>query len=72
MESTSRERKNRCKQNRRKVGKTAFIIQVVMRSEIKVAKCVSQLSRKAAKPTQVDEERILRPTEEVLLRNSAK
>ena len=24
------------------------------------------------KPTQVDEERILRPTEEVLLRNSAK
>ena len=69
MESTSRERKNRCKQNRRKVGKTAFIIQVVMRSEIKVAKCVSQLS---SKPTQVDEERILRPTEEVLLRNSAK
>ena len=48
VESTSRERKNRCKQNRRKVGKTAFIIQVVMRSEIKVAKCVSQLSRKAA------------------------
>ncbi len=46
----------------------------------KVAKCVSHASRKAAivytypyrKPTQVDEERILRPTGEALLRNSAK
>ncbi len=46
----------------------------------KVAKRVSHVPRKAAivytypyrKPTQVDEERILRPTEEALLRNSAK
>ncbi len=45
-----------------------------------VEKRVSQLPRKAAmlhkypyrKPTQVDEERILRPAGEVLLRNSAK
>ena len=47
---------------------------------IKVAKRVSHVPRKAAivscvpdrKPTQVDEERILRPAEEALLRNSAK
>ena len=46
----------------------------------RVGKCVSHESRKAAivlrypyrKPTQVDEERILRPAEEALLRNSAK
>ena len=49
-------------------------------SEIKVAKSVSHASRKAAivhmypyrKPTQVDEERILRPAGEALSRNSAK
>ena len=46
----------------------------VMRTELRVGKCVSHASRKAAivllnpyrKPTQVDEERILRPTGEAL------
>ena len=52
-----------------------------MRSEFKVAKfpnpyCQEKplllISYPYRKPTQVDEERILRPTEEALLRNSAK
>ena len=58
-------------------GKSAIQCKDVMWTELKVGKPVSLLPRKAAivpyrKPTQVDEERILRPTEEVLLRNSAK
>ena len=56
-------------------GKSAWQAKDVMWSEIKVAKYVSHVPRKAAtsficayrKPTQVDEERILRLTEEALL-----
>ena len=52
-----------------------------MRTEIKVGKFVNPCCQEKPlllytypyrKPTQVDEERILRPTGEVLLRNSAK
>ncbi len=67
------------KRGRSTVGKSAVQSEDVMRSE-QSSEVVSLLSRKAAivctypyrKPTQVDEERILRPTGEALLRNSAK
>ena len=47
-ESMSRERKDRYKRGRREAGKTVFQSEYVMYSEIKVAKHVSQLPRKAA------------------------
>ena len=47
-ESLSREWKNRCKRRRRHIGKSVWQVKDVMRSEILVAKLVSQLSRKAA------------------------
>ena len=47
-ESVSREWKDRYKRGRRTVGKSAVQSEDVMRSEIKVAKLVSWLSRKAA------------------------
>ena len=47
-ESTSRKWKSRCKRGRRTVGKSAVQSEDVMRSEIKVPKLVSWLSRKAA------------------------
>ena len=55
-------------------GKSGMQSGAVMRTEIQVGKPLELPSRKAAIvcPTQVDEERILRPTEEALLRNSAK
>ena len=79
VESISREWKYRYKRKRCQAGKSAWQAKDVMWSEIKVAKYVSHVPRKPLlfymcpyrKPTQVDEERILRPTGEVLLRNSA-
>ena len=81
VESMSRERKDRCKRGRSTEGKSAVQSEDVTRSEFIVAKfpnpyCQEKplllISYPYRKPTQVDEERILRPTEEALLRNSAK
>ena len=80
VESIAAEWKAAGKRGRRYAGKTAYQSEDVMRSRTEVAKYVSHASRKAAivilypyrKPTQVDEERILRPAEEALSRNSAK
>ena len=80
-ESVSREWKNRCKLRSRQIGKSVWQGDVVMRSEFIVVKFPNPYCREKPlllisypyrKPTQVDEERILRPTEEALLRNSAK
>ena len=80
VESMSRERENRYKRGRSKDSKSSLTIRRRDVDRTKVGKHVSHVPRKAAiviqypyrKPTQVDEERILRPTEEALLRNSAK
>ena len=80
MESIGAERKAARKRGTGLAGKSARQREDVMRTELQVGKYVSHASRKPLlfllypyrKPTQVDEERILRPTEEALLRNSAK
>ena len=62
-------------------GKSLIQCERVKRSEHKGSEVCGEAVRKSRysdimnpyrKPTQVDEERILRPTEEALLRNSAK
>ncbi len=81
MESTSREWRARRKQGRSRTGKSVRQSEDVMRTELRSREecepCVKKkpllfISRPYRKPTQVDEERILRPTGEALLRNSAK
>ena len=79
-ESGSRKRKSRCKRLKRLAGKSVSQSESAMRRELKYRRpwplwrekpllCIQHPYRK---PTQVDEERILRPAGEALLRNSAK
>ena len=77
----SQERKNWCKHKGCKVGKSALLRLKCDADRIKVEKLLNPYCQEKPllfymcpyrKPTQVDEERILRPTGEGLLRNSAK
>ena len=81
VESAGAEWRAACKRGSRAVGKSAAQGKEVIRSELTSSEVPDSGCREKPllcilypyrKPTQVDEERILRPTGEALLRNSAK